>query len=334
MRMLPRRIATGLVTATLMASAGAAAAKDDDDFSIPSSGPARFDTETENIFGFTEGSDTGDQGEKEIGLEAFARSGKRAGLPLTAGGGGDDAAADALDPVSPTAFGRSRFRALGGKASLQYGITDDLSIEAAVYGDTRQVQNIAGVPDKSFGAFDGGSIELKYRLIDRTQSNPFGLAISIEPQWSRVDETSGQGVNAYSLETRIMADLRIIPDRLWFATNLVFEPEVSRTRGSNEGERQSGFEWSNALSLRLSDAAFVGAEVRYLASFDGSFLNRFQGQAIYVGPTFHYRFNKNAFVTAAFSAQVAGHERELPLQAFNLTDFDRYQLKLKAGVQF
>jgi hypothetical protein len=87
------------------------------------------------------------------------------------------------------------------------------------------------LPSKSFSAFDGLSVELKYRIIERTTENPFGFAIQIEPRWSRVADVEGRGQNSFSLETKLLADLRIIPDRLWLASNASWEPESGRLRG-------------------------------------------------------------------------------------------------------
>src|SRR3954466_13519868 len=54
------------------------AVRQQDDFSLPDQGkPSRFETDSENIFGFTEGTDTPAQGEREISLDGIGRFGKR-----------------------------------------------------------------------------------------------------------------------------------------------------------------------------------------------------------------------------------------------------------------
>ena len=99
--------------------------------------------------------------------------------------------------------------------------------------------------------------------------------------------------------------------------------------------RESTFAWSNAVALRIAETTFVGAEVRYLRAYDGTFLNRFEGHALYVGPTLHHKFDK-AFITIAYSGQVAGKDRdpELRNHRLDLTHFERHQLRVKVGMEF
>jgi hypothetical protein len=319
----------------------------EDDFSIPAEPSSKFETDSENIFGFTEGTDTQKQGEREISVDGIGRVGKRRfGPPQIPSRDSpesrddDDAASAAVSraPAGPAAPlpGRSTYRALNAKLGYQYGVTDDLSVELGLFGDARRVRNVADLPAKSFATFDGVSVELKYRLIERTRENPFGLAIEVEPRWSRVADVEGRGQDAFSLETKLLADLRIIPDRLWFATNLGWEPQTGRLRGTGQGARESMLSWSNALSLRVAETTFIGAEARYLRAYGGTYLNRLEGQALYLGPTLHHRIGKGAFVTVAYSGQVAGKDRDPDLRnrALDLTHFERHNIKIKAGVEF
>jgi hypothetical protein len=334
---------TGLGLAALVTS-GALAAPDD--FSIPAEPSAKFDTDSENIFGFTEGTDTPKQGEREISIDGIGRFGKRrfgpAGLPELAVPDisdqlrDDDQNAVALPgPAGPVAR-RSVYRALNAKLGYQYGLTDDLSVELGVFGDARRVKNVPDLPNKSFGTLDGLAVELKYRLIERTRDNPFGLALQVEPRWSRVADVEGRGQNALSLETKLLADLRIVPDRLWFATNLGWEPQSGRLRGTGEPVRESTASWSNALSLRVSETTFVGAELRYLRAYGGLFLTRFEGDALYLGPTLHHKISKDAYISVAYSGQVAGKDRdpEFRNRGLNLTHFERHQVRIKVGMEF
>src|SRR5215204_4875229 len=260
---------SALVTSALSAS---------DDFSIPAEPSAKIDTDSENIFGFTEGSDTPKQGEREISVDGVGRFGKRrfgpaeeprltmpdwADQPLRLVDDDGVLAPAAAAAAGTTSDDRARrpgptfYRALNAKLGYQYGLTDDLSVELGLFGDTRRVKNVPDLLNKSSSAFDGLSVELKYRLIERTRENPFGLAVQIEPRWSRVADVEGRGQNTFSLETKLLADLRIIPDRLWLSSNASWEPESGRLRGTGEGVRESTFAWSTALSLRVAERTFV-----------------------------------------------------------------------------
>src|SRR3954452_5317668 len=86
MRCIPILIGTVLSTSVFVASAtaqqGDAAERrptkpSADDLSIPSETNERVETDSENIFGFTEGTDTQKQGKREVSFGGVGRFGKR-----------------------------------------------------------------------------------------------------------------------------------------------------------------------------------------------------------------------------------------------------------------
>jgi hypothetical protein len=335
------------------------AVRQQDDFSLPDQGkPSRFETDSENIFGFTEGTDTPAQGEREISLEGIGRFGKRrfsppprtvpdTGAPIRGPALGDDdddpppaaaapARAAADDDRAQGPAGRPRYRAVNGKLGYQLGVTDDLSLELGLFGDARSVRNVPDLPNKSFAAFDGLSIELKYRIVERTQDNPFGFAVKLEPRYARIDELEGRGQNALSAEAMLLFDMRVIPDRLWFASNLAVEPGAGWLRGTGAMERDSMLSWSNAFSVRVAETTFLGAEARYFRAYEGLALNRLLGDALFLGPTLHHRLSKSTSISFAYSGQVAGRDRTPGFagHALDLTHFARHQLRLKVGMEF
>jgi hypothetical protein len=345
-----RVVACGFFLVGTLLVVGPASAQDRartiDDFSIPDKPASRVDIESENIFGFTEGTDTNEKDEKELSVESISRFQKRRlfGGVAPQGAPGEGACAPAAsddDPpvcdAAPAATGpggKPRFRATSTKLGFEYGVTDDFSMEFNLFGQARNVKNMPGLPNKSFASFDGGSIEFKYRLIQRTPENPFGLAVEFEPRVSRVEEETGRAASSFSGEMKLMFDVRLVPDRVWFATNVGFEPEFSRLRGTGERERQSTFGWSNALTFRLDENVLAGAEMRYLRAYDGAFLNRFEADAWYIGPTLYAKLSKSAYLSAAFSARITGSEKLLEVGEFGTAVFERYAFRLKLGAEF
>ena len=87
---------------------------------------------------------------------------------------------------------------------------------------------------------------------------------------------------------------------------------------------------------RVGQDTFIGPEVRYLRSYDGAFLNCFEGHAVFVGPALYQRFSDKAFLTLAYSTQVAGrnHDPEDAGRAFDLNHFERHAVRVKFGVEF
>lgn len=79
---------------------------------------------------------------------------------------------------------------------------------------------------------------------------------------------------------------------------------------------------------------FVGAELRYLRSYSGLGLDRFEGQALFLGPTFHAKLSDNLSISAAFSTQIAGRSDEASGRQLDLDNFSRHQAKLKLSYEF
>jgi hypothetical protein len=322
-----RLLATLLACLVVLAVAPAAAHDDDKKDGPPGATAKEKETGTGNLFGFSEDTDTPDKGEKEVSLDTFSRFYKRRlfGPQLVV----PDDAGTAVAPL-----GKPRWDLLSIKAAYQYGITDDFSVEVGLFGHARDVRNLGDVPNKRYAAFDGGSVEFKYRLLERTEQNPFAFALVFEPRYAHVEEGDGRGVDAFQAEALAVLDARVIPNRLWFATNIGYEPELSRARGTGQTERASGFTWSNALTARVADNAFAGAEVRYVAAFDGAFFNRFAADAFYIGPTANIRFTEQTYLTAALSFRITGSEPTPAPGEITAAQFPRTLLRLKVGASF
>ncbi|MFL5069033.1 MAG: hypothetical protein ACJ8D9_05520, partial [Xanthobacteraceae bacterium] len=99
-------------------------------------------------------------------------------------------------------------------------------------------------------------------------------------------------------------------------------------------EHESTFGVSGAIAGAIAPGFFLGAEVRYLSHFEGSFLNKFEGEAVFVGPTLSVRFLPRAVVQAAFSAQVAGKSVDEPNRSLDLVNFERRQARARLVIEF
>lgn len=62
-------------------------------------------------------------------------------------------------------------------------------------------------------------------------------------------------------------------------------------------------------------------------------VDRFTGNALFVGPTFYGKFSEKAWMSAAWSAQVAGHGHN-EIAALDLTNFERHRALLRFGYNF
>jgi hypothetical protein len=270
--------------------------------------PAYSDVETKYIFGFTTGSGIGLEGEKEFSPETVVRMGKRDG----------------------------RYTASETKFEFEFTPNQYVQIEFGPMGSYHGISGVTDLDNRNQLAFSGAFGEIRYLLLERTSSQPLSVTASAEPEWHRIDETSGQRITNFGLELMVNADLELIQNRLYLGANLLYEPEQTRDPdGVGAGwEKESKAGVSGAISYRILPSVFVGAEAWYLRHYDGAWLNTFTGDAIFVGPTLYVQLTRKVFMTAAWNTQVWGREVENPDLRFNLQEFSRHRAKLKVAVEF
>ncbi|MCY1640783.1 hypothetical protein [Methylorubrum sp. SL192] len=271
------------------------------------------DVDTEHLFGFTEGADAGEKGEQEVVIDTVTRVSKRRDGP-----------------------GPSTYRVLDTRFAYQFNPIDKLSIEFSAFGTLRRQRNIVDLDDKSYGTFDGVSMEVKYQFLKGTKEQPLGLALEVRPRFTRILPVEGNGANIFDLESLLQLDVQVVPDKLWYGSNISFEPAAGRQRGGGPGYRSSTFLWSNVLVGRIGENTYFGPEVRYLRGYEGIFLNQLESEALTVGPALHHRFTEKIWLTAAYAGQVWGRDADPTLagRALGLNQFERHNVRVKFGMEF
>ncbi|MGA9052127.1 MAG: hypothetical protein WB422_12150, partial [Pseudolabrys sp.] len=267
-----------------------------------------YEVETKYIFGFTEGSGVGLEGEKEFSVESIARIGKADG------------------------------RYWASETKLEYEFTPNqyVQFELGPLVSTHVIKDVTDLENRNNLAMSGFFGEMRYLVLERNASSPLAVTLSAEPEWHRIDETSGTRVTNLGLELKVNADLELIKNRLFLGSNLLYEAEGTKDPDHVGAgwEKESIGGVSAALSYRIIPSVFVGAEAWYLRHYDGSFFNAFTGDAIFVGPTLYAQLGPKAFMTAAWNAQVSGHDIEVPGSTLNFGEFTRSRAKLKFAVEF
>lgn len=260
--------------------------------------------ETKYIFGFTEGSGIGLEGETEFSPDTIVNSGKRDG----------------------------RYTAAETQLKFEYTPNQYVQFEFGPIATYHNIQNVTGLDNVNVGTFGGFFGEFRYLLLDRSASSPLALTLSIEPEWHNIDETSGQSVVNYGLETALNGDVEIIKNRAYVGFNLLYEPERTLTpEGTREDESTLGV--SGALAYRIFPNTTIGAETWYLRHYAEIGPNSFTGDAVYVGPNLYVQITPKMFISFAWNAQVAGHEVAAPGN-LDLTDFSRNRFKIKTSIEF
>jgi hypothetical protein len=259
--------------------------------------------ETKYIFGFTIGSSVGDQGDKEFEPDTNADFGKR--------GGNYGVGQTALE--------------------YEYTPTQFMQIELGPTVSYYDINNVPGLDDRDMGTINGFEADIRSVLIDHNRS-PFPVTLSLEPEFHSRDETSGDKVVSYGLETRLEADTELIKNRLYLGFNALYEPETTRADlGIWENESTLGV--SSALAFQIVAKVTIGADLWYLSHYDGAVFNSFTGDAVYLGPTFYWQITPKMLVSAAWQAQIAGREVGVS-SALDLTDFSRERARVLLEFEF
>jgi len=259
--------------------------------------------ETKYVFGFTTGSGIGLEGEKEVTVDSVGRFGKRDG----------------------------HYAATETKYEFEFTPSQFIQIEFGALGSSHNIDAMTDLAARNQLAFAGGFAEFRYLAVERTSNNPLSVTLAVEPTVRLIDETSGSHVNNYEFETTVNADLELLKNRLYAGLNLLYEPEVTRVVAGTQREAMIG--GSAALAVRLAPNLLVGAEIWYLRHYDSPTLSDYTGDAVMAGPTLYVKFTSKMFMTAAWNAQLLGHEVG-NLSSLNLSEFQRHRARLKFAYEF
>jgi hypothetical protein len=266
---------------------------------------ARTETiETEHLFGFAIGSDVGEVGERELEGTATGRFSKQTGT----------------------------YDAGSGTMSVEFVPISNLRTEFTAVANSYDITGVSGFADQRYTAFGGLSADIRYRLLDRA-SAPFGLAIGAEPHWGRADDITGLPVSQYGVDFVVAADREIVPDRVVAAFNLLYQPNAMRVKLTGTWSQEATAGAAFAIMTQVRSGIFVGGELRYLRQYDGLGLDNLAGQGFFAGPTVYFKLSERAWITLAWSSQVAGHATAVA-GSLDLVNFERQQGRLLFGVSF
>lgn len=258
-----------------------------------------------DIFGFTSGTDVGKVGDRGIALENSGAYG----------------------------ISNGRWRGLSQKLEFSGTFVENWSFAASLFGSWSSLKNNSDFGDRATYQFDGASIEVRYRAIERSATNPFALTLAVEPRLARIDAISGLYAPSLGAEFKAQIDAPVA-DRLYWAANANFATGRSRDPISLNWSSGSDTSLSTALTYELmADKLFLGAETRWQQTWRTGFFGSLDGQALFVGPTVAWKPNENVMLNAAFLPQVVGKARGMsgPL---DLDNFERANYRVKLAIAF
>jgi hypothetical protein len=253
----------------------------------------RFDTE--HIFGFAEGSDIGPQGEGEI--ESF-----------TVG-----------------SFGASggNFN-VGNDTSARYTITDELRLSIGTLTDYFHIRDVQGLRDRSAAEFSGITTEARWNILNRLTS-PFGMSLSIDPEWRRTEAASARQDGNYSVTTALLIDKEVIPGRFFAALNLIHSASFLPLAG--RWEHDDSFSVILSGSYAITPEIVLGAEIIHENLAQNGCLN---AHALFIGPELFLRLEKNLTASVAWATQIP----DAAARQLDVVNFERHQLGLRFAYDF
>jgi hypothetical protein len=260
--------------------------------------------DTEHVFGFMIGSDVGEVGEREFQSQTTGRFDK---------GGG-------------------RYQAGEQEFELEFVPAKNFRIELGTAFVGYDIRGIAGLEDLHQLAWQGASLDLRYRLLGR-ESAPFGMTVAVQNEASRVDDSSGAPARQYGTAFTLAFDREIVPDLAVAALNLFYQPEWTRLSGSAETEREATVGAAFAVMAQLRPGILLGGEARYFRRYDGFGLEALSGQALFIGPTAYFQLSERSRLTASWSMQAWGRASGMPA-GLDLQNFEHHQARLVFGVNF
>jgi hypothetical protein len=263
--------------------------------------PCAVAVETTHIFGFTAGSDVGD--DPEVELESTARLGKRDG----------------------------DYSALFSTLEARSTPIKNLRIGPTLTFSRHSISGVTGLADIEQATLHGASFKVKYRLMEREQA-AFGLTLVTEPSWSRADDTGGQRVRQFGNTFALLMDREVAPN--WFAAfNLIYDFASARSQANAEWEREARFGIAAAVSNQFRHGWFGGVELRYFRKYESFDLSRFVGHGLFIGPTWFVSLPNRWWASGAWNAQIAGRATDAGGR-LDLANFVRHYVLFRVGVDF
>lgn len=177
-------------------------------------------------------------------------------------------------------------------------------------------------------AFNGLKAAFKYSLLS-PYTDGIGVAVYLEPGFSRYSGSSGEREDKRFLEGKILLQKNFADDKAMWVGNIIVEKEWEREPGDAEWEAETEFELSSGLAARVASGIHLGAEGRYTSVYEHGEREKW---ALFAGPTVHAA--KGPFWgTLSFQKQLDGAPA-IRSDDLNLGSYENREIRLKLGYNF
>ena len=251
--------------------------------------------DTEHIFGFAEGSDIGPQGSWEI--ESFT--------------------------VGSFGAASGNFN-IGNDTSARSTLTDELRLSVGTLTDYYHLRGVPGIPDHGAAEFGGITAEARWNILN-WRTSPFGMSLSIDPEWHRADAASARQDGNYGVTTALLIDKEVIPETFFAALNLIHSASFLPFDG--KWEHDDAFSVIVSGAYAITPDLVVGAEIIHENLAQNGGLN---AHALFVGPQLFLRLNKDLTASMAWAVQIP----DAAARQLDVVNFERHQLGLRFAYDF
>lgn len=252
--------------------------------------------DTEHIFGFAEGADIGEAGERELEITTTGLLGKL-----------------------------GRYAGFQNETALRYGVAEGFRASLGGLTDYHAVSGVPGLIDvHALNVSSGISSEFRWQLLNRS-SAPVDLTVSFEPLWQRIDDVSGRSTQAHIFPVRLLLDVPLASETAFVAFNLAYAPTF--VRGAGLWQLQNPIEISLAASAAITRNSFLGLEVRQSALDQHGF---FSERAVFLGPSLFVRLSEAMVFKIAGEAQIPVETNG----RYDLVNYERFELRGQFALTF
>ena len=216
------------------------------------------------------------------------------------------------------AVGQQNFKRWDFRQSLEYGVTDNYTVELYLNTKLQSFRDPASSLDNSRFTFEGISLENRYQLLNPAEK-PVGLTLYLEPRFSGTE---------MELEQKLIFGQR--RGKWKWALNFTHATEWGNHFRSTAGEIEASFGIARLLNKRWS----LGLELRDHNELPD--YKKWENTALYLGPVLSYR-NDKWWAALSVMPQVYGvnfggnpdHNRHLDLEGH-----ERLNVRLIFGFGF
>jgi hypothetical protein len=264
----------------------------------------------ENYFGYSYGAETLPQGRSEAYVWLTSRIGKGVGT----------------------------YQAWDNFNELEHGLTDRLQLSFYANTSGHRIKGNPEFADNSSFGFEGVRTSFKYALTS-PYKHPLGLAVYVEPEYSRRDKISGEQITELAVETKFIVQKNFLDDRVVSVLNLTYEHEWEKEAEEEEGggaegefEQEIALEATAGVNYRFRPNWFLGVEGRTHSEYPDADLGNEEHRAWFLGPSLHYGGRKWWF-TVTLLPQIHGRPQENSDHLF-LGEHERLETRFKIGYNF